>query len=149
MVIGTSRCTHVLCYLFCCRVVRAYSENPSTRPPRRRPVNRRCAALGRKLVAGSLPARIAKRDAATHPAPEGYLLGQRSRHICRSRPTQLPREAVRRPTLAFGTRHTCAPVHRCADASTPKSRAGSRHSLPPPQARSEPPGTLFPHGDRV
>ncbi|EUA34302.1 translation initiation factor If-2 [Mycobacterium xenopi 3993] len=50
------------------RVSRAYSEIPSARPPRRCPVNRRCAALGRKLAAGSLPARIAGRDAAMHPA---------------------------------------------------------------------------------
>jgi len=61
-----------------------------------------------------------------HPAPEDYPLHQRSRCNYRFPLTQLPLEAVRRPTLAFGNRHTSAPVHRCVDVRRPKSRAGSR-----------------------
>jgi hypothetical protein len=139
MVIGTSRCAHVLCYLFCCRVDRAHLTTRCARPPRMCPVNRRCAALVRKRAAGSLRVRTAARDATTHPAPEGYPLRQQSRRRCPSRSTQLPLEAVRRPTLAFDNQHMSAPVHRCVDAPKPKSRAGSRLSLPSPNCRLEPP----------
>ena len=109
------------------------------RPPLTYPVRRRCAALEQKLAAGSLRWRTAERDAAMHPAPAEYPLGQRSRRISRSRSTQPPLGAVRRPTLAFGNRHMSAPVHRCVDAPRPKSRAGSRLSLPAPNRWSEPP----------
>ena len=80
-----------------------------------------------------------------HPAPEDYLLGQRSRRNCRSQLTQPPLEAVRRPTLAFGNRHMYAPVRRFVDAPRPKSRAGSRFSLPAPNRWSLPPALS---GDR-
>ena len=130
MVIGTSRCAHVLCYLFCWRDDRARPKTRCARPPLMRPVLRRSVTLARTLAAGSLAVRTSEWDAAMHPAPEDYLLGQRSRRNCRSQLTQLPLEAVRRPTLAFGNRHTSAPVHRCVDVRRPKSRAGSRLSLP-------------------
>ena len=142
MVIGTSRCAHVLCYLFCWRVGRARRETRCARSPLMHPVLRRSAALARTLAAGSLLVRTSEWDAAMHPAPEDYRLGQRSRRIYRSQSTQPPLEAVRRPTLAFGNRHTSAPVHRCVDAlfsQRPKSRAGSRLSLPSPNRWSAPP----------
>src|ERR1700739_1386628 len=142
MVIVTSRCAHVLCYLFCWRVGRARRETRCARSPLMRPVLRRSATLARTLAAGSLLVRTSGWDAAMHPAPEASLLGQRSRCIYRSRSTQLPLEAVRRPTLAFGNRHTSAPVLRCVDvlfSQRPKSRAGSRLSLPSPNQWSEPP----------
>lgn len=123
------------CYLFCCPVVRARLETPGTRPLRMCPANRRCAALLRKPAAESLVARTAVADAATHPAPAGWSLYQRSRRSCRSRSTQPPLEAVRRPTLAFGTRHTSAPVrgdYPGVDAPRPKARAGSRLSVASP-----------------
>src|SRR5580693_208753 len=139
MVIGTSRCAHVLCYLFCWRDDRAHPKARRARPPLIHPVLRRSVTLARTLAAGSLAERISEWDAAMHPAPEDYLLGQRSRRIYRSRSTQPPLEAVRRPTLAFGNRHTSAPVHRRVDVRRPKSRAGSRLSLPAPNQWSEPP----------
>jgi hypothetical protein len=122
-----------------CRDGRANLEILGTRPPRMCPVNRRCAARVRKLAAGSLRVRTAARDAAMHPAPEGYPLCQQSRRIYRSLSTQPPLEAVRPPTLAFDNRHTFAPVHRCVDAPRPKPRAGSRLSLPSSNRQSEPP----------
>ena len=142
MVIGTSRCAHVLCYLFCWRVGRARQETRRTRSPLIHPVLRRSLTLARTLAAGSLAVRTSEGDAAMHPAPEDYLLGQRSRRKYRSQSTQPPLEAVRRPTLAFGNRHMSAPVHRCVDAfvsQRPKSRAGSRFSLPTLNWWSEPP----------
>lgn len=128
-------CSMFYCYLFCCPVVRARLETPGTRPLRMCPANRRCAALLRKPAAESLVARTAVADAATHPAPAGWSLYQRSRRSCRSRSTQPPLEAVRRPTLAFGTRHTSAPVrgdYPGVDAPRPKARAGSRLSVASP-----------------
>ena len=139
MVIGTSRCAHVLCYLFCWRDDRAHPKARRARPPLIHPVLRRSVTLARTLAAGSLAERISEWDATMHPAPEDYLLGQRSRRNCRSQLTQPPLEAVRRPTLAFGNRHTSAPVHRRVDVRRPKSRAGSRLSLPAPNQWSEPP----------
>ena len=142
MVIGTSRCAHVLCCLFCWRDgrrIRSLAETPSARPPLTYPVHRRSATLERKLAAGSLLWRTVERDAAMHPAPAEYPLGQRSRRIYRSRPTQQPLGAVRRPTLASGTRHMSAPVLRYVDARRPKSRAGSRLSLPSPSRGQNPP----------
>src|SRR5271170_6549456 len=145
MVIGTSRCAHVLCCLFCWRAVRAHPKARCARSPLTYPARRRCAALEQKLAAGSLLWRIAEWDAAKHPAPEEYPLGQRSRRIHRSRSTQPPLEAVRRPTLAFGNRHMSAPVRRYVAAPWPKSRAGSRLSLPAPNRWSLPPALS---GDR-
>src|ERR1700744_464509 len=142
MVIGTSRCAHVLCCLFCWldgRRIQSLAETPSARSPLTYPVHRRCATLEQKLAAGLLLWRTVERDATTHPAPAEYPLGQRSRRIYRSRPTQLPLEAVRRPTLASGIRHMSAPVLRYVDAPRPKSRAGSRLSLPASNRCSEPP----------
>jgi hypothetical protein len=142
MVIGTSRCAHVLRYLFCWRDDLARRETRRTRPPLIHPVLRRSATLVRTLAAGSLRVRTPEWDAAMHPAPEDYLPGQRSRRNCRSQSTQPPLEAVRQPTLAFGNRHTSAPVLRCVDvlfSQRPKSRAGSRLSLPSPDRWSEPP----------
>src|ERR1700741_2680124 len=72
------------------------------------------------------------------PAPGGYSPYQRSRRNRRSRSTRPPLEAVRRPTLAFGTPHTSAPVHRCVGAPRPKARAGSRLSLASRHRWSEP-----------
>jgi hypothetical protein len=153
MVIGTSRCAHVLCCLFCWRVVRARPTTRCARLPLTCPVHQRCATLGRKLAAGSLRVRTSKRDAAMHPAPEEYPLGQRSRRICRSRSTQPQLEAVRRPTLAFGNRRMSAPVLRYVDAlffQRPKPRAGSRLSLPALNRWSAPPSGLGSnHCDRV
>ena len=139
MVIGTSRCAHVLCCLFCWRAVRAHPNARCARSPLTCPARRRCAALEQKLAAGSLLWRTVGWDAAMHPAPEEYPLGQRSRRICRSRSTQPPLEAVRRPALAFGNRRMSAPVRRYVDAPRPKSRAGSRLSLPAPNRCSVPP----------
>jgi hypothetical protein len=139
MVIGTSRCAHVLCYLFCWRVSRARRETRHTRSPLIHPVLRRSLTLARTLAAGSLAVCTSEGDAAMHPAPEDYLLSQRSRRNYRSQSTQPPLEAVRRPTLASGNRHMSAPVHRCVDARRPKSRAGSRLSLPTLNWWSEPP----------
>jgi hypothetical protein len=115
------------------------------RSPLTCPVRRRCATLEQKLAAGSLLWRTAEWDATMHPAPEEYPLGQRSRRIHRSRSTQPPLEAVRRPTLAFGNRHMSAPVRRYVGAPRPKSRAGSRLSLPAPNRWSVPPALS---GDR-
>ena len=131
-----------LCCLFCWRDDRAHRETRSARPPLTCPVRRRCAALEQKLAAGSLLWRTAVRDAAMHPAPAEYLLGQRSRRICRSRSTQPPLGAVRQPTLAYGTRRMSAPVLRYVDAPRPKSRAGSRLSLPAPNRCSIPPAVF-------
>src|ERR1700733_9105708 len=145
MVIGTSRCAHVLCCLFCWRDgrrIRSLAETLCARPPLTYPVRRRCATLEQKLAAGLLLWRTVERDAAMHPAPAEYPLGQRSRRIYRSRPTQQPLGAIRRPTLAFGNRRTFAPVLRYVDAPRPKSRAGSRLSLPAPNQWSEPPARL-------
>src|SRR5882757_369479 len=119
MVIGTSRCAHVLCCLFSWRDgrrIRSLAETPGARPPLTFPVRRRCAALERKLAAGLLLWRTVERDAAKHPAPAEYLPGQRSRRICRSRSTQPPLGAVRRPTLVFGIRRRSVPVLRYVDA---------------------------------
>lgn len=127
------------CCLFCWRDDRAHRETRCARPPLTYPARRRCATLERKLAAGLLLWRTAVRDAAMHPAPAEYLLGQRSRCIYRSRSTQPLLGAVRGPTLAYGNRHTSAPVHRYVDAPRPKSRAGSRLSLPAPNRCSEPP----------
>jgi hypothetical protein len=112
------------------------------RSPLTYPVRRRRATLERKLADGLLLWRTVERDAAMHPAPAEYPLGQRSRRNYRSRPTQQPLGAVRRPTLAFGIRHMSAPVLRYVDAPRPKSRAGSRFSLPAPNQCSEPPTRL-------
>src|SRR5690348_15875144 len=142
MVIVTSRCAHVLCCLFCWRDglrTQRLSKTLCARPTLMFPVRQRCAALERKLAAGLLLWRTVERDAAMHPAPAEYLLGQRSRRICRSRSTQPPLGAVRRPTLAFGNRHTSVPVLRYVDAPRLKTRAGSRLSLPAPNWWSEPP----------
>src|SRR6516165_3002940 len=142
MVIGTSRCAHVLRYLFCWRVDRVRRETRRARSPLIHPVLRRSVTLARTLAAGSLLVRTSEGDAAMHPAPEDYLLDQRSRRNYRSQLTQPPLEAVRRPTLAFGNQHTSAPVLRCGDvlfSQRPKSRAGSRLSLPAPNRCSEPP----------
>jgi hypothetical protein len=139
MVIGTSRCAHVLCCLFCWRVVRAHLQARCARLTLTYPVRPRCAALEQKLAAGSLRVCTVERDAAMHPAPAEYPLGQRSRRISRSRSTQPPLGAVRQPTLAYGNRHMSAPVRRYVDAPRPKSRAGSRLSLPAPDRWSEPP----------
>jgi hypothetical protein len=110
-------------------------------------VDQRYATLVRKRAAGSLRVRTAGRDAAMHPAPEGYPLRQQSRR-CRSQSTQLPLEGVRRPTLAFDNRRMSAPVHRCGHAPRPKSHVGSRLSLPAPNRRLEPPGH-WPHFVRL
>lgn len=144
-VIGTSRCAHVRCYLSCCLVDRVHRVNRCARSPRMYPGNQRCAARARKLVAESLVVGTAMRDAAMHLAPTDSWPGQRARHSCRSRLMQPPLEAVRRPTLAFGSRYTSAPVHwgyPGFDASRPKARAGSRLSLASARTRREPPGTL-------
>jgi hypothetical protein len=151
MVIGTSRCAHVLRYLFCWRddrSVQGLAETLCARSPLIHPVLRRSVTLVRTLAAGSLLVRTSAGDAAMHPAPEEYLLDQRSRRNYRSQSTQPPLEAVRRPTLAFGNRHTSAPVHRCVDARRPKSRAGSRLSLPTPNWWSEPPARGRRYGQR-
>jgi hypothetical protein len=74
----------VLMFFATCSVCRVRRANRCARPPRRCPVNRRCAARVRKLAAGPLRVRTAVRDAAMHPAPEGYPLCQQSRRICRS-----------------------------------------------------------------
>ena len=139
MVIGTSRCAHVLCYLFCWRDDRARPTARRARSPLTHPALRRSVALARTLAAGSLAVRTSEGDAAMHPAPEDYLLGQRSRRNCRSQSTQPPLEAIRRPTLAFGNQHMSAPVHLYVDVRRPKSRAGSRFSLPTLNWWSEPP----------
>jgi hypothetical protein len=142
MVIGTSRCAHVLCCLFSWRDgrrIRSLEETLCARPPLTFPVRRRCAALERKLAAGLLRWRTVERDATTHPAPAEYLPDQRSRHVCRSRSTQPPLGAVRRPTLVFGIRRRSAPVLRYVDAPRQKTRAGSRLSLPASDGWSEPP----------
>jgi hypothetical protein len=129
--------------------VQSLAETPSTRPPLIHPVLRRSVTLARTLAAGSLAVRTSEGDAAMHPAPEDYLLGQRSRRNYRSQSTQPPLEAVRRPTLAFGSRHMSAPVLRCFDARRPKSRAGSRFSLPTLNWWSEPPATLLEQGGQA
>jgi len=67
----------------------------------------------------------ADRDAARHPAPAVFSLGQRSRLVRHSR-RRRPLEAVRRPALASGSRHTSEPVHLVVCAPKPKSRAGSQ-----------------------
>ena len=82
------------------------------------------------LAAGLLRANTAGQDATTHPAPAGYLLRQRSRRNRHSRRSQQLPEAVRRPALASGSRRTSVRVHPYFDAAKPKSRAGSRLSLP-------------------
>jgi hypothetical protein len=118
---------------------RAHPKTRCARPPLTFPLCRRCAALEQKLAAGLLLWRTATRDAAMHPAPAEYLPRQRPRCTYRSRSTQPPLGAVRRPALAYGNRHTSAPVHRHVDARRPKSHAGSRLSLPAPGRCSEPP----------
>ena len=127
MVIGTSRCAHVLRYLFCCRVRRAHfecSKYSTTADVSGEPVMRNARAKARRRIAacrhcwsgcsqaprpGRLPA--ASTVTAQSPFPS----------------SQRPLEAVRRPTLASGIRRTSAPVHPYRSMrARPKSRAGSR-----------------------
>src|SRR6185312_2356995 len=90
------------------------------------------------LAAGLLRADTAGQDATKHPAQAGYLLRQRLRRNCHSRRLQPLPEAVRRPALASGTRRMSVRVHPYFDAAKPKSRAGSRLSLPSELLRTEP-----------
>jgi hypothetical protein len=122
--------------------IQSLSETLGAQPPLTFPVRPRCAAHEQKLAAGLLLWRTVARDATKHPAPAEYLLGQRSRRICRSQSTQPPLGSVRRPTLAFGNRRRSAPVLRYVDAPRPKTRAGSRLSLPATEGWSAPPAWL-------
>src|SRR5262245_60529680 len=92
------------------------------------------------LAAELLRLGTAEWDAARHPAPAVFSLGQRSRHTRHSRRLRLP-EAVRRPALASGSQRTSALVRQFRRsrvyAPKPKSRAGSQLSLPSACLRSE------------
>src|SRR5690348_16663982 len=95
------------------------------------------------LAAGLLRANTAGQGATKRPAPAEYLLRQRLRRNRHSRRRQQPHEPTRRPALASGSRRTSVRVLPYFDAAKPKSRAGSRLSLPSESLRTETPGDLY------
>ena len=108
-------------------VLSRVGEHRNARSPRLGPVYRRCATLDRRPAAATLPRGNAHRGAARHPGPGVSLLYQRRRPFGRSPSTRPPLGAVRRPTLASGSRCTFAPAW-CV-RQRPDSRAGSHISL--------------------
>lgn len=90
------------------------------------------------LAAGLLRANTAGQGATKRPAQAGYLLRQRLRRNRHSRRREQLPEVVRRPTLASGSRRMSVRVLPYFDAAKPKSRAGSRLSLPSELLLTEP-----------
>jgi hypothetical protein len=119
MVIGTSRCAHVLCYLFCCRVVRAHSKNlmcsttadvsgePAMRSARANARRRiaSCAHCGMGCSHAPRPGRLPATSTVTEYLPFPV-------NTATTRSSSTANSRFRQPTHV----RTGPPMRRCAEA---------------------------------